>query len=327
MAGVSEIAATTWEYREKKTADAVADNQPLLFQMKKKGQIIEQSGGRVIWEDIDYAQNGYVQSIDPTEEISLGYNQTKTAFEFSPKIVVVPVVINALERAQNQGDGQFKDLLKSRLAVADSSLQNKFEQMVQADGAGSSGKDFSGIKAYIIKTDTGTIGGVSRVTVTSIRNVHVNAPSVFGSATSAANIESRIRNVKNQLVRGTDRPTLLLCGDTYFNYIGDAMAAKQRYTQDSEMVKAGFDNIVVEGMTAVLASGKLFSGLTHINADEAYFLNPDTFRLRMYKGYNMQPLPSGERYSVNQLVDVAITCGIGNLTINNPGLNGVMYDS
>ena len=326
MAGLSEIVATTWENREQKTADAVADNQPLLFKMREKGKIVTVNGGRVIWEDILFAQNSYVQSIDPTEEINLGYNQTITGFEFSPKIVVVPVIINALERAQNQGEGQFKDLLKTRLEVADSSLQNKFEQMLQGDGTGNGGKDFAGIKAYISKTPTtGTIGGLSRVSVTTIRNTAVNAVTLWGSATNSSNIESRLRYVKNQLVRNTDRPTLCLAGQNYFNAAGDAMSSKQRFVKDSAMADAGFDNIVIEGMTMILSGGKTFSSLAHINDDECYLLNPDTFALKMYKGYNMQPIP--ERVSVNQLVDVSLTVAIGNLTMQNPALNGVMSDS
>lgn len=323
---ISEIAATTWENREKKTADAVADNDPLLYHLKQKGKIVTVSGGRVIYENLQFAPNAYVQSIDATEEIVLGYNATVTALEFSPKIVVVPVVINALEKAQNQGAAAFKSLIKERLQIGEASLKNKFESMLQGDGTGSGGKDFAGVKAYISKTPTlGTIGGVSRVSVTSVRNVAVNAVSTFGSATSAANIEGRIRNVKNQLVRGTDKPSLGLAGSTYFNAAGDAMSAKQRYIKNEAMAEAGFDNIVIEGITLVLAGGKQFSSLARINADEMYFLNPDTFALKMYQGYNMQPLP--ERVSVNQLVDVAITVAIGNLTMNNPGLNGVMFDS
>jgi hypothetical protein len=326
MAGLSEIVATTYENREQKTGDSVADHIPLLFKMREKGLIKEISGGRVIYEDLLFAQNSYVQSIDPTEEIVLGYNQTITGFEYSPKIVVVPVVINALEKAQNQGEGQFKDLLKTRLQVAESSLQNKFEQMLQGDGTGTAGKDFAGIKAYITQADTGSIGGLSRVTVSAVRNVHVGALATWSNvATDASNIESRIRYVKNQLVRNTDKPSLLLCGATYFNYIGDAMSAKQRFVQDSKMAEAGFDNVVIEGLTAVLASGKSFSALARIGATEAYFLNPDTFALKMFKGYNMQPLP--ERVSVNQLVDVALTLAIGNLTMNNPALNGVLFES
>lgn len=327
MAGLTEIVATTYERREKTPADAVADNQPLLFKMREKGRIITINGGREIYEDLLFAQNSYVQSIDPTEEITLGYNQTITGFQFSPKIVVVPTVINTLEKAQNSGEGQFKDLLKTRLLVAESSLKNRFEAMLQGDGTGTSGKDYAGIKSYVVHTTTsGSIGGIERLSYTVIRNVSVNAPSTFTGTTNSSNIESRLRYTKNLCVRNTDKPTLCLAGATYFNAAGDAMSAKQRFVKDAAMAEAGFDNIVIEGMTMVLSGGKSFSGLTgRILDDECFLLNPETFALKQYKGFNMQPIP--ERVSFNQLVEVSIMVSIGNLTINNPGLNAVMFDT
>ena len=60
MAGLSEIQAVTWENREKKPSDAVSDNIPLPYMLRKKGNAKTINGGRVIWEDIRYAQNSYV---------------------------------------------------------------------------------------------------------------------------------------------------------------------------------------------------------------------------------------------------------------------------
>lgn len=327
MAGLSEIIATSHEFREKSLADACADNDPLLFHLKKLGRMTTVNGGYAIWEDILPYQNNYYQAIDPTEEITLGYNQTITGFQYSPKIGVVPVIITALERAQNQGEAQFKDLLKTRIMVADSTMSNNLETDLQGDGTGRGGKAFAGVKAYISKTPTvGSVGGIPRSSVSAIQNIAVDATTLGGGgATSSANIESRLRYTKNLLVRNTDSPKLCLAGSTYFNAAGDAMAGKQRYIKDEAMAKAGFDNIAIEGMAMVLANGRVFSGGTRINADEAFLINPETFALRMYKGFNMQPMP--ERYSVNQLVDVSLIVAIGNLTTNNPGLNGVLYDS
>jgi hypothetical protein len=324
MAGLTELAATTYEMREKKPADAVADNDPLLFNVRKEGNLVEIDGGREIWEDFLGFQNGYYQAIDATEEIALGYNQTITGFTYTPKIGVVPVIITALERAQNQGESKFLDLLKTRLQVGESTFENNLETDLQGDGTGRGGKAFSGIKTYISKTPTtGTVGGVDRATVTSIRNVSVDAVSVFGSATSSSNVESRIRYTKNLLVRNTDLPNLGLAGSTYWNAIGDAMSAKQRYVRDEKMAMAGFDTIIVEGITCVLANGLVFSGGTRIGVTDFYALNTKYFKLKMYKGYNMQPLP--ERYSVNQLVDVSLQVGIGNFTCNAPAFSGVLF--
>ena len=323
---LTEIQATSWEYRVKKPADAVADNIPLVWKMRKNGGIKVINGGRVIYENIRVDQNRYVQLIDATEEIALGWNPVITGFEFAPKIIVTPVMISDLEKAQNQGEGMFEDLLDERNEVADESTWNVMEAMLQGDGTSYGGKAFAGIRSYIVdSTATGSIGGVSRVTYPAIRNASVNAVSVFGSATDSSNIESRVRYIKNLIVRNTDRPDLGLFGQTYFNAGADSFSGKQRITTNQEMYEAGFDNYVIEGVTALLAGGKSFSGLSHIAADRGYILNTKTFNLKMYKGYNFQPQP--KRVSINQLVEVAINVGIGQFTINNPGLNAVMYDS
>jgi hypothetical protein len=325
MAGLSEIQATSWENREQKPSDMVLDNNPLSFFLKKKGRTKIINGGRVIWEDLQISSNSYVQRIDPSEEITLGYNQTISGFEYSPKIIVVPVVINALEKAQNQGDAQFLDILEQRNDVADKSLANSFEEDLQGDGTGYGGKSFAGIQTYISKTPTlGTYGGISRVTYSSIRNVSVDAPTTYTGATDSSNIESRLRSVKNQVIRNGG-PELCLAGSTYYNAACDAMSAKQRFTQDKDLLQANFDNVIIEGMTMVLANGKSFSGLSRIAADRCYGIRLENFAIKMYKNYNFQPVQ--DRVSVNQLVDVAITVGIGQLTCNGSGLSFVMWDS
>lgn len=325
MAGLSEIQAVAWENREKKVSDAVSDNIPMVYMMRKKGRVMTINGGRVIWEDIAVAQNAYVQRIDAAEEISMGYNQTLTGFEYSPKIIVVPVVINALEKAQDQGDAAFLDLLEQRNKVAEDSLINAVEEDLQGDGTAYGGKSLAGIKSYIVtSTSSGSYGGIARSTYSSIRNIAVDAPSTFTGATDSSNIESRLRYAKNQVLRNGG-PELCLAGTTYYNAACDALSAKQRFTQNSDMLQANFDNIVIEGMTMVLANGRVFSGLTRIAADRCYGIRLDNFALKMYKNYNFQPVQ--ERVSFNQLVDAAITVGIGNFTCNGAGLSFVMYDS
>jgi hypothetical protein len=325
MAGLAEIQATTWEHREKKPSDLVLDNNPLTYMLKQKGRVKIVNGGRVIWEPARIAQNQYVQRIDASEEIVLGRNDVISQFEYSPRILLVPVTMNVLEEAQNMGDGKFLDLLDERNEVADASMMNALEEDIQGDGTGYGGKAFAGIKSYIVtSTSTGSYGGLSRVSYSSIRNSAVDAPTTFTGATDSSNIESRLRYTKN-LVLKNGGPELCLAGQTYYNAACDAMSAKQRFTQNKDLLEANFDNVVIEGMTMVLAAGKQFSGLARIAADRAYLIRLENFALRMYKGFNFQPLE--KRTSFNQLVDVSINLGIGQFTCNGASLSAVMYDS
>lgn len=325
MAGLSEIQATSYEYRVKTPMDAVTDNSPLLFALKKKGRVTTVPGGREIWEDIQYTSNNSVQRIDATEEFSIGYNQTLTGFQYSPKIMLVPTVISELEKAMNQGEGKYLDLLEQRTMVADASLANSTEEDLQGDGTGYAGKCFAGIKSYIVtSTSSGSYGGLARSSYSSIRNVSVDLPTTFTGATDSSNIESRLRYCVNQVLRNGG-PELCLAGTTYYNAACDAMSAKARFTQNEEMYKANFRNVEIEGMTMVLASGKSFSGLTRIAADRAYGIRLENFAFRMFSGYNFVPLQ--KRVSLNQLIDVAIQVGIGQFTCNGAGLSFVAWDS
>lgn len=322
---VSEIVTTSWSHREKTPMDAVSDNIPLMFMLRKKGRVKTVGGGYEIREPIRYAQNAYVQLIDANEEFALGYNQTLTAFVYPPKIIVVPTLINALERAQNQGPGEFLDLLDEREQIAEDSLVNVMEQMLQGDGTGYGGKAFPGIKSYIVDSVTGgSYGGLARSTYTAIRNTSINLVSTFTGATDSSNIESRLRYTKNKVVRNGG-PELALAGETYFNAACDAMSAKQRFTQNEEMLKANFDNVMIEGMTMVNAQGKAFSGLSRIAVDRAYLIRLDNYALKMYRGFNLEPVK--DRTAYNQLVDASIVCGIGSFTCNGAGLSAVCYDS
>lgn len=215
--------------------------------------------------------------------------------------------------------------MDQRNQTAEDSLYNEVESQLQGDGTGSSGKDFSGIQTYIVtSTSSGSYGGLARSSYSAIRNSAVNAPSLFTGATDSSNIESRLRYAKNTVLR-QGGPELCLAGSTYFNAACDAMSAKQRFTQNKDMLEANFDNIVIEGMTMVNANGKVFSGLSRIAADRCYGIRLENFAFRMFKNYNFQPVQ--QRTSVNQLVDIALTVGIGQFTCNGSGLSFVMYDS
>lgn len=324
---ITEMQAASWEARDKKPMDMVLDNVPLLMYMKAAGRVKTISGGRVFWEPALIAQNGYVQRIDPTEPITMGWQPVLTDFEYAPKIMVTPILINVLEEAQNAGEGRFLDLYNTREGVAESSTMNNIEYDLQGDGTAFGGKGFNGIKTYVVDNPAlGSYGGVSRVSNTSIRNTSVNFLSTFGSATDSSNIEARIRYLKNRLIRNDGQNKYMgLFGETYFNAGADSMSAKQRITKDDGLMKAGFDNYQIEGVTAVLAAGKVFSGLSRIAADRGYVLNVANFALKTYTGYNMEPLR--KRTSYNQLVDAGLLLTIGQFTCNGAALSGVGFDS
>ena len=147
MATLQELVATTWEKREKKPSDLVKNNNPYLLMLNEKGNVKTIPGGSFIREPTRIDRNRYLQRIDARQEIELGSNPVMNYFDFTPKIYVIPVVMDYLEKAQNQGDAAFLDLLDERLEIADESLENGVEEDLQGDGTSYGGKGFTGIQA------------------------------------------------------------------------------------------------------------------------------------------------------------------------------------
>lgn len=325
MATLQELVATTWEKREKKPSDLVKNNNPYLLMLNEKGNVKTIPGGSFIREPVRIDRNRYLQRIDARQEIELGSNPVMNYFDFAPKIYVIPVVMDYLEKAQNQGDAQFLDLLDERLEIADESLENGVEEDLQGDGTSYGGKGFTGIQAYFpTSTGSGSVGGLPRASFPQIKNVSVQADTYFGSATDGSNIESRLRVVKNQVILNGKGPDVLLAGEDFYNYGADSMSAKFRFTRNEKLYDQGFDNYMIENMTALLAKGKVWDGSARIPSKRAYGINLNTIRLKMYRGFNFEPVK--ERVAVNQLMDAALTVGIGNQTTNNPGVNFVFWE-
>ena len=59
---VSEIITTTLESRSGKLADNMLDNNALLARLRSKGKVKPFSGGRKIYQELEYNDNGTVQA-------------------------------------------------------------------------------------------------------------------------------------------------------------------------------------------------------------------------------------------------------------------------
>jgi hypothetical protein len=121
-----------------------------------------------------------------------------------------------------------------------------------------------------------------------------------------------------QLVRGTDRPDLIVADNTYYRLYLDSLQAIQRITSD-EMAQAGFTSLKYMNSDVVLDGG--YGG--GAPASHMYFLNTDYIFYRPHKDRNMVPI-GGDRVSVNQDAVVKLIAWAGNMTLSNSRLQGVL---
>jgi hypothetical protein len=127
------------------------------------------------------------------------------------------------------------------------------------------------------------------------------------------------------LVRGTDRPDLIVADGNYYQHYLTSLQAIQRIT-DPEMAASGFTSLKYYGhggsADVVLDGGQ--GGNCPTNT--MYFLNTDYIHFRPHKDRNFTPI-GDERYAVNQDAMVKLIGFAGNMTLSNASLQGVLSQS
>ena len=312
---VSDIIATTIESRTKKVADNVTKNNALLQRLSQRGRIKPFSGGRLIYEELSFAENGNAGWYSGYDLLPVAAQDVLSAAQFDIRQAACPVVISGLELLQNAGPEQMIDLLSSRIDVAESTMRNLVCGGLYSDGTGSGGKEITGLNAAVpMAPNTGTYGGIDRATWTFWRSKLVDVAN-----TSA--IQANFNTMWAQLVRGADRPDLIIVDNTVWSAYTASLQAQQRFT-NAETGGLGFPTLKYMDADVVLDGG--IGGFCP--AGTGFFLNTDYLRFRPHSARNFVPLSPNKRYSINQDAEVQILAWAGNLTTSNASLQGVVVE-
>ena len=158
---VSEIVTTTIEQRSKKLADNASKNTALLHKLKARGKVKPADGGRLIREELSYAENKTYKRYSGFEVLDIQPQDVITAADYAWKQVAVAVTISGLEQMQNSGRSAFISLIDSRVTVAEASMMNGLSADLYSDGTADSGKQVTGLQAAVSATpSTGTYGAI-----------------------------------------------------------------------------------------------------------------------------------------------------------------------
>lgn len=319
--GLSEIVTTTLQNRSGVIADNMSKNNALLFRLSKRGKIKPLSGGRTIVRELSYAENATYQRYSGYELLNTSPSDVISAAEFDWKQASVAVTISGLEQAQNSGPDALLDLLESRIEVAEKTMQNSLSSDMYSDGTASSGKQVGGLQLLVADVPTsGTVGGINRTTYTFWRNQAFQATSDGGSAASATNITRYMNTMYMRTLRQSDKVDLIVADTNYYNFYWSSLQAIQRITSD-EMGQAGFTSL--KYMNAdVVADGGIGGGCP---ANHMYFLNTDYIYWQPHRDRNMVPLDKVQ--SINQDATVQLIIFMGNMTVSNAELQGVIFQT
>lgn len=331
---ITDIIATTIQSRTGQIADNVTSNNALLSRLKQRGNIKTFSGGDVILQELSFASNGNAGWYSGYDALPIAAADVISAAQYSIKQAACPITISGLEQLQNAGKEQIIDLLESRINVGESSMANLINVGLYSDGLAAGGKQIDGLLKQVVAVPTsGVVGGIDRLTWLFWRNQTFDASTDGGAPTTAANIQSYFNRLWAKLVRGNDRPDLIMVDNTYWGLYMASLQAIQRFSS-SESAKLGFVTIKYMDADVVLDGGLQINWLptgaagpvSAVPASTAYFLNTKYLHYRPHKDRNMVPLSPGQRYSVNQDAAVQILAWAGNLTSSGLQFQGIMVE-
>jgi hypothetical protein len=320
FANLSDIVATTIQNRSRVLADNVTKNNAALARLSERGNVKPVSGGSTILQELSFAENGNAGWYSGYDLLPVAAQDVISAAEFAWKQLACPVVISGLEDLQNSGKEAFIDLLEGRIGVAEATMMNKLAGGVYADGTGSGGKELTGLGAAVPTTPTtGIYGGIDRSTWVFWRS---KVADVNTYATNQRPVQATFNSIWTQLVRGTDRPDLILVDSVMWNNYLQELQTMQRFT-DPKMASFGFPSIKFMDADVVLDGG--IGGFCP--AKTAFFLNTKYLFLRPHVRRNMVPLAPNKRYAINQDAEVQILAWAGNMTCSGAQFQGRVIDT
>lgn len=315
----TELVSTTFRNHSKEIKDNVSKNNALLRRLTSKGKIRIEDGGLSIVAPLDYAANGTYQRYSGFDTLNVAASDVLSAAEFAWKQIAVNVVASGLELRNNAGENRIINLAKARMNNAIRTFKNGLSSDMYSDGTATN--QINGLQALISDTGLGVVGGIDSTAFPFWRSIlqSAAAPLQGGAAItpSASTIESLMLNLWLPLVRGDDKPDLVVASWDWYSFFEQSQTSLKRYSSDggSDSSQAGF--VSMKYKTADV----IYDGGSGIPAAHMYFVNTDYVELCVHKDANMTEVP--ELRSVNQDAVVMPIIWQGNLVVSNRSLQGV----
>jgi len=330
-----QVLSMAVEDRSSGYEDLVSSNNALLAVMRRKGLWKTYSGPR-IRQTLQIAKSdaqwyaGYDQLLNPAIDL---FND---AF-FSPKMVVVPIILSNQEILNNEGDAQIMDTMESYMDAAERSLEDAMDLAIYSDGTANGGKQLTGLTAAIpIAPATGTYGGIDRTQAanaiwrTTTWDAHTGLGGLVPTTTqvSSTTIRPLLNVVMTKQSRGRQYADLLIMSPEHYAAYDAATVAIQHQTNSTSLGKLGFTAIEYIGggkRAEIVLDGGIGSNMP---SNTTFGLNTDTFRMRYNPNRNFDRLFKGEGQMPIDKDAIAQFVGwMGELTVTNPMFNWRFYDS
>lgn len=309
----SEILTTTIDNYRDTIADNVMNNNVLLLYLKNNGNSDPATGGAKLLENLSYAENGTFSWYSGYESLSVEASDVLTTAQFDWKQANVNVTMSGLEEVQNSGPEAMHNLIKARIKVAETTLQNNISTALFYSNTEYGGKAIGGLQHLVADLPTsGTVGGIDRSSNTFWRNQYYDFSD--NSVTASSTTIQHAMNVINlRTERGTEKVDLIVAGENYFSYYEESLQAQQRF-MDTRKAVGGFSGYKYKDATVFYDP--------NCNTNRMYMLNTKYIYFRPAKSRNFVVLK--DKVAVNQDATVTPLYWMGNMTIANTLRQGVI---
>src|SRR6187399_707235 len=328
-AAYQQILSMALEDRSSGYEDLVSNNNALLAVLKRKGLWNTYSGPTIrqtlqIGKTTAQWYSGFDQLLNPALDL---FNDAV----FSPKMVVVPVILSMQEILNNEGESQLMDVYDSYISAAERALEDTMDAGLYGDGTANGGKQLTGLATAVpIVTNTGVYGGIDRATATLWRTTTYDAHSFMAGSTqvNSTTIRPMLNAIMTARSRGRDHADLLIMSPEHYAAYDAATIAIQRQTNETSLGKLGFSALEYIGggkRAEIVLDGGIGSNMP---ANTTFGLNTDSLRLRYHPNRNFDKLFDGDGQMPIDKDAIAQFIGwMGELTMTNPMFNWRMYDS
>lgn len=309
----TEMVATTLRSHPSELADNVSKHNALYARLRKRGKIKTVSGGYEIVRPLDYAENATYQRYSGYEQLSVQASDVISAARYDWKQAAVHVTASGLEIRQNSGKERLVDLAAARTKNAMRTMANNLSEDLYSLGTADGGKQIGGLQQVITHDGTGTVGGIDAGTYTFWKNKFKDL-----AGADKDTIGPRMNLLWMDLVRGTDKPDMIVSSNELYALYWDGLTDLQRYSSADEEATMGFQTLKFQ------TADVFHDGGSGIPANTMYFLNTDYLELVAHRDANLTALD--EKASVNQDAVVIPIIFQGNLCCSNRSLQGVAFD-
>lgn len=239
-----------------------------------------------------------------------------TAAKYDWVQAAINVVASGRELRMNSGKEQLIDLAAARLKNAQRTAANNMSIDLYSSGA--LANQMGGLAQIIQTNGQGTVGGINSTTYTFWRNKFLEATGT--NLVTKANIKGFMNTLYLDLVRGSDKPDLIVSSHDFFAMYWESLQDLQRYAE-SDSATAGFKSLKYVDSDVIFDSNTNFA----TTAERMYFLN--TNYLEMVEHRDARWTTMDEKMSVNQDGVVIPLLWMGNLTCSNRALQGILIDA